>query len=286
VSERGEAGIPPSSERGLSGPAPPAPRAGSRIALVTGASAGIGRAFAEALAARGHDVVLVARDAGRLETLAAEIATRHGVAAQVLPADLTTASGRERVAARLADAAHPVDVLVNNAGLLTMGPFTEADVERETAEIELNVVALVHLTHAAAAAMAARGRGAIVNLSSIAGFAPVPHSATYGATKAFVNSFTHAVAEELRGTGVRLLLVCPGFTHTELHDRAGLGPTRLPELLWQRADQVAEAALHDLDRGRMLSVPGAVNVATVAAASVTPAWLTRRVARLLARRTG
>ena len=130
----------------------------------------------------------------------------------------------------------------------TYGPFADADVDAETVEIELNVVALVRLTHAALGAMGARSHGAIVNVSSVAGYQPAPSSATYAATKAFVNSFTHAVHEEARRAGVHLMLVCPGYTHTEFHERAGLGPTTLPEIVWQSADEVAATALRDLDR--------------------------------------
>ena len=254
-------------------------------ALVTGASAGIGRAFAEALAARGDDLVLVARDAARLDSLAGDLVARHGIRCEVLGADLVTDDGRTATAARLGDAAAPVDVLVNNAGMGTFGRFAESDVEAETLEIELNVVALVRLTHAALGAMSARGRGAIVNISSVAGYQPAPSCATYAATKAFVNSFTHSVHEEARRVGVHVMLVCPGYTHTEFHARAGLGTTALPELVWQTADTVAATALHDLDRGRSVSVPGALNRVVSAASSVTPAIVSRRVAGLVVRRT-
>ena len=138
----------------------------------------------------------------------------------------------------LTDTAHPVDILVNNAGFGTFGRFAELDIEREVEEVELNVVALLRLTRAALGAMEARGSGAILNLASLAAYQPAPNSATYGATKAFVHSFTHAVHEEARGTGVHVMLVCPGYTHTEFHDRAGLGPIGVPEMAWQSADQV------------------------------------------------
>ena len=253
--------------------------------LVTGASAGIGRAFATQLAARGHDVVLVARDAVRLEALARELHDLHHVDVEVLPADLVTGDGRAAVEARVADVARPVDLLVNNAGFGTYGAFADADVAHEVDEIELNVVTLVRLTHVAMNAMRARHAGAILNISSVAGYQPAPSSATYAATKAFVNSFTHSVHEEARRAGVHVLLVCPGYTHTEFHARAGLGPSRLPELVWQSADEVATRALRDLDRGRSVSVPGWVNRTVSAASSVTPAVVSRRVAGLVVRRT-
>jgi len=256
------------------------------VALVTGASAGIGRAFAVGLAARGHHVVLVARDAARLEALAAEVTAAHGVDAEVLAADLLTDDGVAAVEARLGAVDHPVDILVNNAGFGTFGRFAELDVDREVQEVELNVVALLRLTHAALGAMEARHAGAILNLASLAAYQPAPASATYAATKAFVHSFTHAVHEEARGTGVHVMLVCPGYTHTEFHDRAELGPTDLPEFVWQSADVVVAAALRDLDRGRSVSIPGVLNQTAAAFSSVAPAGITRRVAGLVVKRSG
>jgi short-subunit dehydrogenase len=255
-------------------------------ALITGASAGIGRAFAEGFARRGHDLVLVARDASRLTELACELARDHAIAADALAADLLTASGLAAVEARLTDSDHPVDVLVNNAGFGTFGRFAELDVDHEVEEVELNVVALLRLTRAALGAMEARRSGAILNLASLAAYQPTPNSATYAATKAFVHSFTHAVHEEARGTGVRVMLVCPGYTHTEFHDRAGLGATELPEFVWQSADAVVAAALRDLDRGRSVSIPGALNQTAAAFSSLSPAGITRRVAGLVVKRSG
>ena len=256
------------------------------VALVTGASAGIGRAFAVQLAARGHNLVLVARAAARLEELAAELTATHGVDADVLSADLLTDEGVAAVEARLGDADHPVDILVNNAGFGTFGRFAELDVDREVQEVELNVLALLRLTHAALGAMELRHAGAILNIASLAAYQPAPASATYGATKAFVHSFTHAVHEEARGTGVHVMLVCPGYTHTEFHDRAELGPTDLPEFVWQSADDVVAAALRDLDRGRSVSIPGVLNQTAAAFSSVAPAGITRRVAGLVVKRSG
>ncbi len=256
------------------------------VALVTGASAGIGRAFAVALAARGHDLVLVARDGARLEELGAELTAANGVAVDVLAADLLTDDGVTAVSARLADVDHPVDLLVNNAGFGTYGRFAELDVSREVEEVELNVVALLRLTHAALGAMERRRAGAILNVASLAAYQPNPISATYGATKAFVHSFTHAVREEARGTGVTVMLVCPGYTHTEFHDRAGLGKSEMPEFVWQSPDVVATAALRDLDRGRSVSIPGVLNQTAAAFSSVSPAGITRRVAGLVIKRSG
>jgi short-subunit dehydrogenase len=258
----------------------------TRTALVTGASAGIGRAFARGLAVRGYDVVLVARDGARLTELAAELTRDHAVAAEVLPADLVRADGLAAVEGRLRATDRPVDLLVNNAGFGTFGRFVELDVDREVEEIELNVVALVRLTSAALASMEPRGRGAIVNIASLAAYQPAPASATYGATKAFVHSFTHAVHEEARGSGVQVLLVCPGYTHTEMHERAGLGPTNLPDFVWQSAETVVDVALRDLDRGKSVSIPGVLNQVAAAFSSVAPAGVTRRVANAVVKRSG
>ncbi len=255
-------------------------------ALVTGATAGIGRAFVEALATRGDDVVLVARDGARLDSIAAEIRGTHRVNATPLVADLVDEAGLAAVEARLHDAAAPIDLLVNNAGMGTYGNFAELDIAGEEREIRLNVLALVRLTHAALDGMVKRRRGAIVNISSLAAYQPDPTSATYGATKAFVNSFTHALHEEARGTGVRVMVVCPGYTHTEFHERAGLGQTTIPEFAWQTPDQVVAAALHDLDRARSLSIPGAMNKALCAFTSVAPAGFSRRIAGIIVRRSG
>jgi len=255
-------------------------------ALVTGATAGIGRAFVDALAARGDDVVLVARDGDRLESIAAEIRDTHHVDATPLVADLLDEGGLAVVEARLRNAADPVDLLVNNAGMGTFGTFADLDVAREDRSIRLNVLALMRLSHAALDSMLKRRSGAIVNLSSLAAYQPDPWSATYGATKAWVLSFSHALHEETRGTGVHVMALCPGYTHTEFHDRAGLGHTALPEFVWQTPEQVVAVALRDLDRGRALSIPGALNKVLSAVTSVSPAGVSRRVAGLIVRRTG
>jgi short-subunit dehydrogenase len=254
-------------------------------ALVTGASAGIGRAFAVALAARGHDLVLVARREAALTGLASTLEAKHGASSEVLVADLETDDGVARVAARLADPQRPVDLLVNNAGFGTSGAFWELDGDREEAEIQVNVVALVRLTHAALGAMVARNRGGVINVSSVAAYQPTPWGATYGATKAFVSSFTHALHEELRGTDVRVMVLAPGYTRSEFHQQAQMDVGQLPELLWASAEDVADAALRAYDRGRSVCVPGPLNAAAAAFAGSLPAGLTRRVAGLVTRRT-
>lgn len=254
------------------------------VALVTGASAGIGREFARQLAARGRPLVLVARDVARLEALAAELRDRHGVAIEVLPADLLSEEGLRAVEARLA-AEPPVALLVNNAGIGTAGPFAESDIAAEVRVIELNVVALERLTRAALPGMIARRAGAIVNVSSLAGFQPGPYAATYYATKAYVTSFTEALHEELRGTGVRLQALCPGFTKTEFQMRAGIDRSRVPGPLWTTADQVVAGSLRALERGNVVYVPGWHFRLVGALSSTAPRALVRRVSGLVGRRT-
>jgi short-subunit dehydrogenase len=251
------------------------PPGGGRRALITGASVGIGAAFAERLARDQYDLVLVARRADPLEELAKRLHDSRGVDAQVMPADLTLESDLQRVADYLGEAA--IDVLVNNAGMGTVGRFHELDAARELEEIRLNVLALVRLTHAALPGMVARGHGRIINVSSMAGFAPMPFEATYAATKAFVNCFTEALHEELRDTGVRVQALCPGFTRTEFQERAGIDPSRVPGFAWMEPEPVVEASLAGIERGELICVPGVGNRLLATLQRVTPSALTRRL---------
>lgn len=253
------------------------------VALVTGASSGIGEAFARALARRGDDLVLVARRAAVLGDLAARLRADHGAEVEVLAADLATEGGVSAVAERLGDPHRPVDLLVNNAGVGTMGRVWELPVDGEAAEVALNVVAVLRLTHAALGPMVARGRGGVINVSSISAYQPIPLHATYGATKAFVSSFTNAVHEELRGTGVKAMTLAPGYTRTGFQAE-GFDPQGLPDLVWQQPDEVVATALKAYARGRAVCVTGALNVATVAASSVLPAGITRKAAGAITRR--
>jgi short-subunit dehydrogenase len=235
------------------------------------------------LARRGDDLVVVARRQAVLADLAAELEREHGRPVEVLVADLETDAGVASVEARLGDNARPVDLLVNNAGFGTKGRFWELDDDGEEHQIRLNVLALVRLTHAALGPMVRRGHGGVINVSSVAGYQPTPGSATYGGTKAFVSSFTHALHEELRGTGVRMMVLAPGYTHTEFHVRARDDVSGLPELLWQSAEEVVDAALRAYERGRAVCTPG-INTAAAAFSGSLPAGLTRRVAGLVTRR--
>jgi short-subunit dehydrogenase len=262
--------------------APKQTRGARRRALVTGASVGIGAAFAERLAGNGHDLVVVARNRDRLDELAKRLHKDHGAHVEVLPADLTEAA-ELRVVEHLVEDAN-LDLLINNAGFGTVGSFSELEVDREEEEIRLNVVALVRLTRAALPGMVARRAGAVINVSSMAGFQPDPYNATYGATKAFVNSFTEALYEELRGTGVRVQALCPGFTRTEFQARAGVNVSDVPALLWMSPAAVAEASLDSLQRGDLICIPGLANRAMMTVTSALPRSLTRRVMGTMGRR--
>lgn len=250
------------------------------VALVTGASAGIGDEFARQLAQRGNDLVLVARDKARLETLAKSLSNEFAADCEVLAADLTDATQLAAVEER----ARTVDILVNNAGFGTFGRFDELDLDAEVREINLNVVALVRLTHAAAGPMVARGKGGILNVSSLASYQPGPSNATYAATKAFVTSFTEAVHEELNGTGVAVTVLCPGFTRTEFQERANVPSTDVPSFMWQNAPEVAKAGLDGLARNRALVVPGPLNKVLGGFSSIAPHAITRRASGMIAKR--
>lgn len=221
-------------------------------ALITGASAGLGLEFAWQLATARHDVVLVARNAERLERLAAQLHAAAGVRAEVLPADLTDRADVERVAERLRSTERPVGLLVNNAGIGSSTRFLEADVTDEELALALMVRAVLVLSHAAASAMVPRGRGAILNVSSMAALLA---SGPYSAHKAWVRTFTEGLAVELRGTGVTATVLQPGFVHTEFHERGQIDMSGLPEGAWLNADDVVAAALADVRRGVVISTP-------------------------------
>jgi short-subunit dehydrogenase len=251
-------------------------------ALITGATAGIGAAFSRHLAGARHDLVLVARDRARLDA-AADEARATGVAAEILPADLAVAADRERVAARLADAdAAPVDLLVNNAGFTLRGAFLEVDADTIRRQLEVNVAAVLQLTRAALPAMVGRGRGAVVNVSSVAGFVP-GRGATYSADKAWVTMFTEGLAATLAGTGVRAMVLCPGFVRTEFHERAGIDAGARSGPFWLDADRVVDECLTDLAKGKVMCVPSPQYKALVALLDILPRPLVRRIAFRLGR---
>lgn len=253
-------------------------------ALVTGASSGIGEAFARALAARGASLVLVARSERKLRALAEELAEAHGVRAEVVATDLTRPGAAADLAREVARRGIDVDVLVNNAGFGTYGRFETLPPERERDEIQLNVVALVDLTHALLPGMLARGRGAVLNVASTAAFQPVPWMAVYGATKAFVLSFSEALWAETRGRGISVLAVCPGRTDTSFSEALGAGGAEAAGLgRAETADVVVGRALRALAHGRTHVVSGARNCLTAQLPRFLPRAITARVAGLVMR---
>ncbi len=251
----------------------------TRSALVTGATAGIGAAFARRLAQEGHDLVIVARDAARLDRNAAQLRTQHGVQVDVIPADLATDDGQESVAVRLQDPNRPVDVLVNNAGLSLNTPFLRSSVERETEMLNLNVHAVMRLTLAALPGMVERRHGAIVNVSSVAGFGAAMPGSTYPATKAWVTNFSESVALSVATFGVRVMALCPGYVRTEFHQRAGINMSKTPNWMWLDADELVQDGLRDLRRGKVVSVPNWKYKVAVFGLRHLPRPLLQRVAR-------
>jgi len=262
------------------------PRAKPRrlTALVTGASSGIGEALATALARAGHDLVLVARNEARLRQQAAALTAAHGVKAWVQVADLARPGAAERLAAALRRARRPIDVLVNNAGVLEHGPFVAMPSARHRELIDLNVTAVTEMLAHFLPAMVRRGRGRVLNVASIAAFQPVPSLATYAATKAYVLSLTESLSEELRGTGVTLTALCPGITATPMlstAQRRSGALRKLPRFVVGEADAVAAEGIAACLAGEVICVPGAVNLAATLAGRATPRWLLRRMSGAL-----
>ena len=221
-------------------------------ALVTGGTSGIGAAFARQLAARGDDLVLVARDAARLETSAAQLREAYGVEVEVLPADLADRDQVRRVAERLTDTTHPVDLLVNNAGFGVHHRLTEVDPGPHEHAIDVMITAVLVLGGAAGRAMRERGSGAIVNVGSTAGFLAM---GSYSAIKAWVMTYSEALANELRGTGVTVTVLAPGWVRTEFHERAEIRTSSIPEPLWLDADALVAECLDDVAHGKVVSIP-------------------------------
>jgi short-subunit dehydrogenase len=248
-----------------------------QTALVTGATSGIGAAFARRLAAAGWDLILVARDEQRLAAVADSLTGTHDIAVTALPADLSSADGCQAVERRLGDPAGPVDMLINNAGFSVKGSFLRTAVADEERLLDVNVRAVMRLTHAALPGMVERGRGDIVNVASVSGFGPVMAGSTYPASKAWVINFSESLALGVRRHGVRVLALCPGYTRTEFHERAGIDVSATPDWMWLTADQVAAGALRDLRRGRLVSVPGLRYKALVFGMRHAPAGLVRRL---------
>lgn len=252
-------------------------------ALVTGASSGLGMQLSRLLAADGHDLVLVARRQDRLDRLASDLSDAHGVDVVVVAMDLAVPGAANAIAERVEAAGRTVDVLVNNAGFGTSGPFWSLDLDRELAMVQVNVSALVHLTGLFLPGMVERRRGHILNIASTAGFQPGPYMATYYATKAFVVSFSEAIAYELRGTGVLVTVHCPGATASEFAMVAGNDRSRLFERGAADVEAVARHAYASMKRGSVLEVHGVTNQVGAFLTRLAPRPWTRGIAAWLNR---
>jgi short-subunit dehydrogenase len=243
------------------------------VALVTGATAGLGRVFARKFAARGHDLIVVARDSVRLEQLADELTLQHGVHVEVLAADLSRDDGMRRVADRIAQEPR-LAVLVNNAGFGTRGKLVTRPVAEQATMLELHMVAPMLHTRAALPGMIERRKGWIINVSSVASFTYSAGNANYCATKAYQRVFSEALSLELADTGVQVQALCPGFTHTEFHERAGIDKTKMPAWLWMDADRVVDESIAQLEaRGPVVCIPGKRYKLIVALLKYAPDWL-------------
>jgi short-subunit dehydrogenase len=245
------------------------------VALVTGASSGIGAALARRIARDGRDVVLVARRTDKLESLAGEL-QKAGVRAHVIAKDLLRPGASRELFDEVARRGFTVDWLVNNAGFGMNGPFHRLALERELDVIRLNVQVLVELTGLCLPGMVERKRGAVMNVSSLGAFAPGPYMATYCATKSFVLSFSEAIAEEVRGTGVQVLCVCPGFTRTEFQDKADVDVSTIPSFAWMSAEEVADQAVRGIGHGPVL-VNGLMNSMMARVTKVVPHSMLNRL---------
>lgn len=245
-------------------------------ALITGATAGIGAAFARRLAKDGLDLVLVARDSEKLAETADLLRGDYGVTAEVLQADLADDQGITRVEDRLRQG---VDLLVNNAGFGHQGTFLDVPVEEELRMLKVHCEAVLRLTYAALPGMRNRRKGGIVNVASVAAFFS---RGTYGASKAWVVNFSQAVAQDVKDPNVKVMALCPGFVHTEFHERAKMDVSGIPEALWLNADDVVDSALKDLKKGVQVSVPGPQYKTIVGLGKFVP----RNLAGMLSSRTG
>jgi short-subunit dehydrogenase len=260
----------------------PTERTGAgQTALLTGASSGIGRELAHRFAAGGYDLVLVARSAGALERLAADLAREFRVTATAIACDLAQPNAGRELARTLDQRGVAIDVLVNNAGFGATGPFAETSTDTQVGMVDVNVRALVELTHALWPRMLRNNRGGVLNVASTAAFQPGPFMAVYCASKAFVLSFTEALWEEARGTGVHVSCLCPGYTESAFHARAGTDKVRLARGRAMPAAQVAEAGYRALQANRRVRITGLANTFMARSAAITPHALVLRIARFL-----
>jgi short-subunit dehydrogenase len=252
------------------------------VALITGPTSGLGAGFAHRYATDGHDLVLVARDAERLQRLADELHDEAGANVEVLTADLAVAADREKVAARLRDG---VQVLVNNAGFGTSGEFWTADFGVLQSQLDVNVTAVMQLTHAALPSMIAAGAGTVINVASVAGLL-AGRGSTYSASKAWVISFSEGLANGLGDTGVGVHALCPGFVHTEFHERAGIDMAGTSSLLWLEVPDVVRDCLAGVSKGQIVIVPGLQYKVLTTASRVVPRNLVRAMTKVVGRGRG
>ena len=245
-----------------------------RTALVTGATSGIGHAFCRELAERGNNLVIVARHRARLENVSDELRARHSINVEILAADLSKRAQLRRVAERVADRERPIDLLVNSAGFGMSKSLLKGDLADEETMLDVLCRAVLVLSREGALSMKERGRGHIINVSSVAGFLPM---GTYSAAKAWVTVFTEVLAQELSGSGVSATALCPGFTHTEFHERADIDVSRLPKAMWLDADSLVRDCLDDVRAGKVISVPGVQYKVIAGIAQVVPHGLLRVV---------
>jgi uncharacterized protein len=252
------------------------------VALITGPTSGLGEGFARRYAMDGHDLVLVARDVERLERLAAELHDEVGAHVEVLPADLALESDRAKVADRLAAG---VQILVNNAGFGTSGEFWTADLGLMQRQLDVNVTAVMQLTHAALPPMLSAGSGTVINVASVAGLLP-GRGSTYSASKAWVIAFSEGLANGLGGTGVGVHALCPGFVRTEFHARAGIDMAKTPSFLWLEVDGVVRDTMADVAKGKVVIVPGLQYKALTTGGRVVPRNLVRAMTKVVGRGRG
>ncbi len=252
------------------------------VALITGPTSGIGEGFARRYAVDGYDLVLVARDVARLERLSAELRDEQGTRVEVIRADLADVADREAVAERLRAG---VRVLVNNAGFGTAGEFWSAPYEQLQAQLDVNVTAVMALTHAALPAMLGAGEGTVLNVASVAGLLP-GRGSTYSASKAWVVSFSEGLANGLGGTGVGVHALCPGFVRTEFHARAGIDMAGTASFLWLDVDDVVRETMADIAKGRVVIIPGLQYKALTTGGRLVPRNVVRALTRVVGKGRG
>lgn len=250
------------------------------VAIITGASSGIGYEFSAQLASRGHDLTVIARNADRLASLAKELETKHSVTVKTVSADLTTDSGVKLACQAITTEPQPIEILVNNAGMGLGGSFLANTAKDEEKMLALNVLSVMHLTHAALPVMLEHGQGTIINVSSVAGFGPVKPGSSYPASKAWVTNFSQSIDAAISPDGVRVMALCPGFVRTEFHERSNIDVGKKDSWHWLDPSEVVTDALADMEKGKSVSVPSFRYKTISAVVRHTPRALLRRLTSL------